>query len=487
MVESSGDLIPAALDGRLPVLPEERVYNSFSALLWTTAVLSTASYAYLIGSALQSYGSTSLSIIGYLIGLIIGVVLVVLAVGAVSWRYGIDTIDASKSALGPRGSVVLLLSVLSTCLGWAYVLIAMTARGIGELQKVASQSSVADERTVVVAGLAIIVVVWILARRGPSAMERLARICAIVQIIVALLILAMLANKYGFAVLKAVPPTDHMTRREPRASIAFGVEFGFDNALSLLPFLGGLTRLVRSKRHLVGPTVLGAGVIGASLIATVAALAAATFGDTNPISWIIKLSDRRLALCIIAFLLIANVGTMVVQIYVASVAMQQIRALARLQIKWTTALALLPAVVLTFRSAWLLEHVMTWLAYNGVMFVGLAGVLITDFFGVRRQSIHVAHLFAGSRQSLYWYAGGVNWIAMAALLEAAAAYLMLFDPVTLRVQPLFRYMGAGIPAVLICAVSYYAAMTALHRSRRSGAGPLRNVPSEPVAALKVGL
>jgi hypothetical protein len=76
---------------------------------------------------------------------------------------------------------------------------------------------------------------------------------------------------------------------------------------------------------------------------------------------------------------------------------------------------------------------------------------------------------------------------MAALVEAAAVYLVLFDPVTLRVQPLFRYMGAGIPAVLICAVSYYAAMTAAYRARPSGAGRLRNVPLQPVDPLKVGL
>jgi cytosine/uracil/thiamine/allantoin permease len=228
-------------------------------------------------------------------------------------------------------------------------------------------------------------------------------------------------------------------------------------------------------------------VIGAALIATVAALAASVFGDTNPISWIIKLADRGLALTIIAFLLIANVGTMVVQIYVASLAVQQVRALARLKIEWITAITLLPAVLPVFRSEWLLEHVMTWLAYNGVMFVGLAGVLMTDFFLLRRQSIQVAHLFTGSRHGLYWYAGGVNWIAMAALALGAAIYLMLFDPVTLRVQPVFRYMGAGIPAVVICAVTYYVGATVLRRSRLCGARLLRNASSQVVAPLKVGL
>ena len=92
-----------ALEGRLPVLPAERIYKRYGSLLWTTAVLSAASYAYLVGGALASFGNTRMSIAGYLVGLIVGEVVVVLAAGVPSFRSGVDTIDAAKSALGIRG------------------------------------------------------------------------------------------------------------------------------------------------------------------------------------------------------------------------------------------------------------------------------------------------------------------------------------------------------------------------------------------------
>ena len=41
---------------------------------------------------------------------------------------------------------------------------------------------------------------------------------------------------------------------------------------------------------------------------------------------------------------------------------------------------------------------------------------------------------------------------------AAAFYLVIFDPVSLRVHPLFRYAGAGIPAVMAAGLVYFIAM-----------------------------
>jgi NCS1 family nucleobase:cation symporter-1 len=57
------------------------------------------------------------------------------------------------------------------------------------------------------------------------------------------------------------------------------------------------------------------------------------------------------------------------------------------------------------------------------------------------------------------------------LVFSAVIYLALFDPVTLHVHPLFRYAGAGLPAVVGSSVFYYAAMhlTGAHRFGRADA------------------
>ncbi len=53
-----------------------------------------------------------------------------------------------------------------------------------------------------------------------------------------------------------------------------------------------------------------------------------------------------------------------------------------------------PSLVVVLDSRWVIDHVMNWLAYNGVMFVGLASVLSADFFLLRAGRVVPAQLFA---------------------------------------------------------------------------------------------
>ena len=44
----------------------------------------------------------------------------------------------------------------------------------------------------------------------------------------------------------------------------------------------------------------------------------------------------------------------------------------------------------------------------------MAGILIADYFGVRRRSLHLADLYIGNSSSAYWYTGGFNFRAFTA-------------------------------------------------------------------------
>src|ERR1700736_780957 len=68
-----------ALAGRLPILSEERIYSRFGSFLWTCTSFSAATWAFLIGGSLPSVGNTVIGILGYLCGVILGLVPVVLA------------------------------------------------------------------------------------------------------------------------------------------------------------------------------------------------------------------------------------------------------------------------------------------------------------------------------------------------------------------------------------------------------------------------
>jgi len=452
-----------ALAGRMPVLGAGRIYTDFGSYMLTFTAIAAGSYSYLVGTALIGVGSTRLGLAGYLIGLVLGMSFVSLAGGALSYRYGVDTVDAGKATLGMRGSLALLVGVLVCTLGWANVLLAMTARGAVRVLNAGHPGSVAGtEAEVIVVGLILVIVLWLLVRRGPAWMERVATYCAGTQLVIALILLAAVLYRFGVAkVLITDVPAEQAYSPDRIIQLTYAVEFGVCNSLGMLPYMGGLSRLVRSARHLVSPSVLGYAVFGAFVIAAVGALATAGTGRVDPGDWIPLVAGVRGGTLLFGVMLIANLGALVTQVYLAGVSVQQIRAFARLPWSVVVAVVLIPGVLVTFNTRWVLDHVMNWLAYNGVLFVGLSAVLFVDFFVLRREEVVPAQLFAARPGQRYWFWGGVNWVAVAVVAGATAVYLWLFDPLTLRAGVWFRYAGAAVPTVVISSLAYYLLMRVL--------------------------
>jgi purine-cytosine permease-like protein len=448
----------------------DRIFKSYGSLMLTFTAIAAASYSYLVGAALIGVGSTRLGILGYLVGLILGMSFVSLAGGSLSFRYGVDPVDASKASLGMRGSIVLLVGVLVCTLGWANVLLAMTAQAAVRMVHMKGIDSGASHNIeVTLTVFTLITAVWLLVRRGAGGMERVANACAAIQIIIAAILLSTILLKYGAvkAWMTDIPAAQAYGSNR-MMQLTYGVEFGLCNSLGMLPYMGGLARLVGKSRHLVGPSVIGYGIFGAFLIAAIGALATATTGETDPSVWIPTIAGSGPGRVLLAVMLIANLGALVTQVYLAGISIQQIRTFARLRWSLVAALVLVPSMVVAFNTRWVIDHVMNWLAYNGVMFVGLGSILFVDFFLLRDQRVVAAQLFAVERGRHYWFWGGVNWIAMVTIAASTAMYLWLFDPTSLRVGRLFRFAGATIPTVMVASATYYLLMRRLIGSGATG-------------------
>ena len=475
-----------ALAGRIPIAFPNRIYLKYSEFLLTCATLGAASYAYLVGASLASIGNTWVGILGYMLGLVIGTAFVAFAVGLVSYRYGVDPVDASKLALGSRGSVLVLLGVIATCAGWGNVLLAMTARGVLDLMPgTPSAGTPGLEWGVVIPGLLLIALIWSLLRRGAQMMERAAAIGAMIQIGVAILVGAMTIYRFGLqGTLFHNVSADKAYTTDHLLQIAYAVEFGIANGLGLFPFIGGLARLVKQRRHVIGPAVIGYPIAGSTLVACVGALAAMATGKEELSAMLTGVCGQTLGTLLLAIILLTNIGTLVTQFYVVGLAVQQMSVFARLRWPLVAAAVLLPSVLVVFNTPWILSHVMTFMAYNAVMFVGASSIMLVDYFVLRRQRVVVAHLFAKSGLGSYWFAGGVNWVAIVVIVLSSTMYLVIFDPVTLRVAALFRYVGASIPTLVAGAVAYYGLMRLLVIGRGRGGYVESNETTE---AIEVGL
>lgn len=77
--------------------------------------------------------------------------------------------------------------------------------------------------------------------------------------------------------------------------------------------------------------------------------------------------------------------------------------------------------------------VQPWLFYNtasvfvatmasfSVFLAPLTGIMMTDYFLLRKQRIELSHLYTGSKEGAYWYTFGINW-------RAVVAWVVVFTP-----------------------------------------------------------
>lgn len=449
-----------ALSGRLPVLESERIYKSFGSFLWTCCAFAAATWAFLVGGFLPYVGDWRLGVVGYALGYAVGMGMVTLASGAPSYKYGTDVIDTAKTSFGYRGIIIPLFGLLATLAGWSYVVEALTSRGAANIAATVSGTSVtggAHEKLVIGVAFACLALVWLIASKGPKLFERLNGYIGPLHMLITLMMLGILVHRYGLHTLwVSQVPADQMLAHGKAQGMALAVEFGASGAMTWWPVMGGLTRLVKRRSHIVSPSVIGVGVLGGAFVSSVAALAAISAGTHDPTIWMITVGGKIFGTVTMVVVLTANIATMVVMVYLAGISIQQIKILAR--IKWEILLALLlaPGIFFAFRTEWLLSVVMTWLSYNGVMFVGVTGITFVDYFVLRKERLDVAHLFAANGGK-YSFWGGVNWVAVVITVLSTWGYLWLYNPVTAATAEPFKYFGASFPIAVLSAVAYYIA------------------------------
>jgi NCS1 family nucleobase:cation symporter-1 len=495
-LESSHSIEREALAGRLPVLSGERIYQSYGSFLWTCCAFSAATWAFLIGGYLPYVGDWRLGVMGYIVGLIIGMAIVTLASGIPSYKYGTDVIDTAKSSFGYRGVVVPLAGLLATLIGWSYVVEALTARGAANIAATITGAEItgnSHEHLVVGVALVTLLLVWVIACKGPKLFERLNSYIGPMHMLITVVMLGILIHKFGLSTLwSSQLPADQMLTKDPVQGFALAVEFGFSNAMTWWPVMGGLTRLVKHKKHIIGPSIIGVGILGAAVVSTVAALAAISAGTYDPTVWMIAVGGKVFGSIVMTIVLMANIATMVIMIYLSAVSIQQIKIFARFNWALLLGLLLMPGLYFAFKTEWLLASVMSWLSYNGVMFVGITGITLVDYFFLRNEKLDPASLFA-TKNSQYAFWNGVNWIAIAITFIAIYGYLKLYDPVTVAMSSEFRYFGASIPVVVLSGIAYYLAMRLIaFPLKKGGYSPLTKELSRPAleatpGSLKVSL
>jgi len=128
--------------------------------------------------------------------------------------------------------------------------------------------------------------------------------------------------------------------------------------------------------------------------------------------------------------------------------------------------AMITAVIGILMMPWKLyndaaAYIFTWLIGYGALLGPVGGIMIADYFVLRRQQIDVEALYR--RGGPYEYTRGINWIAMAALAIGvapcvpgflAALHVMTVAPVWMSIYNWAWFVGFGIAAMVYLGASY---------------------------------
>lgn len=189
---------------------------------------------------------------------------------------------------------------------------------------------------------------------------------------------------------------------------------------------------------------------------------------TNPVLIVDKVSNTGVLVVGSIMFIIATIGINIVANFVSPAYDLSNMWPKRISFRFGGLIAALISVVILpwkiFASPATINYFLGGLgAFLGPLF----GIIISDYFILRRQHVNVEELYGDGPESRYWYSRGVNPLAVAAFVPSAIiSAILAFVPSLSSIAPFDWFIGAGLGAGIY-----------LMLSKRLSLGKNTNAPS----------
>ncbi|MFQ5696055.1 MAG: purine-cytosine permease family protein [Terriglobia bacterium] len=314
--------------------------------------------------------------------------------GHIGVDHGIPAAVANRFALGyPRGTWFSSLCIVLSLVGWFAVNAELAGLAVNEILAATTGFSV-PMLVIVLVGLSN----GLPAVLGFESIRWLSTVSVPALLALQVWLLQVVLARHDFSALIHYRPTGEI-------AFATGVDWTLASLIVGAFIASDFSRYLRSRRHNWAGTL--AGVLPASVfLGVVGVLAKLATGDWNPVNAVQALGLGLPALAIIIF---ATWTTNDTNVYSAGLALTSlVPRLGRWQnTLWVTlAGTALAALRIT-------EHFATFLSLLHYFFVPLVGVLVCDYFLVRRGALALADVYRHRGRFYYWR--GMNRAALVAL------------------------------------------------------------------------
>jgi nucleobase:cation symporter-1, NCS1 family len=474
-----------AAEGSWPVVPMERNWGAIG-LFGVTLSAGIAAWSYSIGGAVSWYLPAALGTIAMIAGALVGMYFVTLAALPVSVKYGIDTIAASKPQYGSRGAAFSIFVQFASIIGWNCILIIVFGRAAANV--LASGGIISADLVTPVSillSLVTIAIAYVMVVGGADSIRNNSVWIAVAVAIAGGLVLFQLIAQTGWDAISAGEPA--YATGNLHLDYTLGFEILVATVLSWWPYMGGIMRMGKSVKQALLPSMICLGMMTGA-IGLIGLYAGLATGEPDPSLSFVQITGLWMGLVAVLFIGLANVGTAIVGVYATMIGLKQIPALQyRLSWRWTAAITLGPvAIIAALFATPFMDNITTFMYLLGVVFAPICGIQIVDYYGFRKQRLHVPSLYDYSSAGRYYFWGGFNLAALAATVAGMVFYWFLLDPVTYENRFLigdtivFQWTSASIATIVVTGGVFWALTRfVVIPLRKGGYAPEQPAPPAP--------
>lgn len=406
-------------------------------LLWAGAAISLAEIW--AGSLIIPLG-LGLGLWAILLGHLIGNTPFALG-GIIGSQWGIPTMVSVRPSFGIRGSYFAAALNVIQLIGWTAVMLILCGGAANEISKFYGFSN--PTLWVILSGIITTFWAWL----GHRIWKWLQRISVAGLLILCIVMTYILFQEYGWGMLSQIPPQKDFP-------FMVGMDLIIAMPISWLPLVSDYSRFANSSRSCFWGTWLGYFIVSSwmYLIGLAASLATQSPDPSGIVMNImVKFGWAVPALIIVLF---STFTTTFLDIY--STAVSGLNILPKLGERTGIFIGGILGIIvaLLFPTILNYEH---FLLLIGAMFCPLFGIVLADYFLIRRGLIDLEDLY--KEKGSYWFKGGVNPYALLSWAIGFVIYLgfspMLMEKV-FQVKASFPWpLGSSLPSMIIAGIIYW--------------------------------
>lgn len=437
--------------GIVPVLKEEKLYNGMDIFIILSGI-SIATWCYTHGGYLGKTMGIKAAVLNTFCTISLASVFVIL-VCVIATRLGTDIWVYQRTILGRVGCNIFLLAFFAATWGWYAINAKIFGSSMAKLITVAGINVSAVGETLL--ALLCVLCGWYVACKGPIAVRRTNKIMVPCLFAIGIILLIMVFSRWSIGELLAMQPVNPV--KSTWASYILIAEWNLAYLFAWYPSLGALPRLCKTERNSYWGSVAGFGITLAFFvcIGAVAGLALSSIGvvSTDPTDWLITLGGPALGVLSLILVGFANISTASAGTYSHVLSSKIIKPDMKYW-KLATLWCIWCGVLVCWGGIW--DNYTVFLAIIGTMAAPAVGLLITDFFIIRKGKVSMKHLYGVDDPDSCTFTGGFNLVGFGSLVMGIIAYFAVYDPFnSVARSVVFNYTTATLLAAVVASVTYF--------------------------------